>query len=53
MKATKYRNGIINSFQTSYSYGKLEGTHNNIKANKPMTHRYRHSCHFCDRIYLI
>lgn len=53
MKVTKYRNGIINAFQTPYSYETLEGTDNNIKVNKQMTQRYRHSCFFCDRIYLI
>lgn len=53
MKVTKYRNGIINTFQTPYSYETLEGTDNNIKVNKQMTQRYRHSCFFCDRIYLI
>ncbi|MFY1069288.1 transposase, partial [Enterococcus sp. AD013-P3] len=49
----KYRQGIQNAFELTYSHGFVEGTNNKIKIIKRVAYGYRNFLNFRSRIYII
>ncbi|MFC4709050.1 transposase [Enterococcus eurekensis] len=49
----KYKQGIQNAFELSYSNGVTEGLNNKIKLIKRVSYGYRNFYHLRDRIYII
>lgn len=49
----KYRQGIQNAFELTYSNGFVEGTNNKIKIIKRVAYGYRNFLNFRSRIYII
>ena len=49
----KYKQGVTNAFQLTYSNGAVEGTNNKIKVIKRVAYGYRNFINFRSRIYFI
>ena len=49
----KYKQGVTNAFQLTYSNGMVEGTNNKIKVIKRVAYGYRNFINFRSRIYFI